>query len=225
MIRTATTAALLLAATAAIAQGPERRFDVKGFDAVELDSSDAIRVMRGARFSVTAAGDPRAVAALDVSVRGGTLRVDRRPGRYNDRGATVTVVMPALRAANLSGSGSIRVDGVASDGFTGRLGGSGSLILDTLAARTATFDLSGSGTISATGRADTVKLALGGSGRIDTRRLATRDITVDLGGSGAVTAAATTTAYVRAGGSGSVRIDGSATCTIRKGGTATVHCG
>jgi len=217
--------ALMLTATAAGAQSGERRFDVGGFDAVELASSDAVRVVAGGAFSVTATGDPRAVAALAITVRGGTLRVDRTPGRHADKGATVTVTMPALRMATLSGSGSIRADRVAGPAFTGHLGGSGGMTLTGMKVARASFDLDGSGSVVADGSAGAVAIDLGGSGRIDTRKLTTAAVTIDMGGSGSIAATATATAAVRAGGSGVVRVGGGARCDVRKGGSAIVHCG
>lgn len=216
--------AVLLATSPAPAQDGPRRFDVGRFDAVELASADRVRILPGTAVSVIADGDPRAVAALAITVRNGTLSVGRTPGIHRGRGATVTVTMPSLRAASLSGSGSIGVNGVAAPAFVGRLGGSGSMALAGLKAASVRLDLSGSGSIAANGTADTLAIRLGGSGQIDTRRLATPALTVDLGGSGAVAAAASRTAVVIAGGSGSVRVTGGPRCTVRKSGSASVRC-
>ncbi|WP_374293587.1 GIN domain-containing protein [Sphingomonas sp.] len=181
---------LLLAAASAGAQSGERRFNLDRFDAVELASPDAVRVVPGDAYSVTASGDPRAVAALAITVRGDTLHVDRTPGSHRDRGATVTVAMPAMRAAMLSGSGSIRASGIAGPAFTGRLGGSGSMVMTGMKVGRASFALGGSGSIVAEGAADAVAIDLGGSGRIDTGKLATPGVATDMGGSGAITATA-----------------------------------
>lgn len=228
MNRIALFATALLTASLAVpvaAQSGDRRFDVGRFDAIELTGSDDVRVVAGDTVSVVASGDPRAVAALAIEVRGDTLRVGRRPGNWRDKGALVTVTMPTLRAATISGSGGIRAAGIEGRAFTGRIGGSGGMTLAALRVGSVRFDLAGSGSIVADGSADSVAIDLGGSGNVDTRRLATPAVTVDIGGSGSVAATASRTAAVRAGGSGSVRITGGARCDVRKGGSGSVRCG
>lgn len=215
---------LLLTTTVASAQDGARRFDVTRFGAVELTSSDIISVVPGSTVSVVATSDPRAVAALAIDVRGDTLRVGRRPGNWRDKGALVTITMPTLCAARISGSGDIRAGAISGRSFAGSISGSGAL---TLADRveTARFDLSGSGSIVASGSAGGVAIDLGGSGQVDTHALATPALSVDLGGSGTVTAIASRTATIGSGGSGSVRVWGGPRCDVRKSGTATVRCG
>lgn len=214
-------------ATSAIAQSDAapRRFAVTGFDAIDLSGSDSIRVLPGATLSVIADGDPRAVAALAIDVRDGTLRVGRKPGNWRDQGARITVTLPRLRAARISGSGDIRVGAVAGRDFTGSISGSGTLAVTDLDAETARFALPGSGTITAAGRATQVAIALDGSGRIDTRALATPVVRVTMGGAGTIAATATRTADIAASGSGSIRVAGGATCAVRNSGAASVRCG
>lgn len=203
----------------------ERGFEPGSFTGVELAGSDRVQVTRGATVSVVASGDPRAVAALDIAVRGDTLRIARLPGTYSDRGTLVSVTVPGLRAASITGSGAMDITGVEGPGFTGSIAGSGALRVADLRARTVRFDLSGSGAISASGSADDVALDLGGSGSIDTRGLAVATLTVSAGGSGTVSATATRTVTIRAGGSGSVRVTGGARCDVAKGGSGSVRCG
>lgn len=216
---------LLAIAGTATAQSADRHFDVRGFDAVDLASSDTLRIMPGAAFSVFAEGDPRAVASLAIDVRGGTLHVGRTPGRHDDRGAMVTVTMPALRAMTLSGSGAIEAAGAGGNTITARLSGSGQVRLPNLHARQARVILDGSGSITATGQADRVSVDLGGSGHVEASELATSTLAVDLGGSGSVSAAAFSAASIKAGGSGSVRVSGHPACAVTKSGTARVTCG
>jgi len=217
--------ALLAIAGTAIAQPADRRFDVRGFDAVDLASSDTIRILPGNAFSVTAEGDPRAVETLAIDVRDGTLRVGRTLGRHADRGAILTVAMPAVRAMTLSGSGAIDAGGLGGERITARLSGSGQIRLPDLHAHQVRLVLDGSGSITAGGRADRVGIDLGGSGRVQAGTLATPSLAVALGGSGSVSATASAAASIRAGGSGSVRVSGHPTCAVTKSGTARVTCG
>lgn len=203
----------------------ERRFDPGSFTTIELAGSDRVQVTRSPTASVVASGDPRAVAALDIAVRGDTLRIGRLPGSYRDRGALVSVTVPMLRAASITGSGAMNIVGMEGPDFTGSISGSGAMRIADLHTRTVRFDLSGSGAISASGSADDAALELGGSGSIDTRGLAVSTLTVTAGGSGMVSATATRIATIRAGGSGSVRVTGGARCDVSKGGSGSVRCG
>lgn len=225
MTRLLPIALVLAIGTSASAQEGSRRFDLGGFDAVELDSSDSIRVLPGSNFAITASGDPRAVASLALAVHGSTLHVDRTPGQHSDRGAVVTVTMPALHAATLAGSGSITASQVQGRSFAGRVSGSGTMSLEGVAVAEARLVLSGSGAIVVGGRVGAVAIDLGGSGRIDTRRVATSALAVEFGGSGSVAATSTGTAQIRASGSGSVRVGGGARCDVRNSGAANVRCG
>ena len=201
-----------------------RRFDVAGFDAIDLTGSDDVRVVRSDSVSVVASGDPRAVAALMVTVDRGTLRISRKPGRWQDRGATVTVTVPSLRAATLSGSGAMDVGAMATT-FDARLPGSGELTLRDLHGETVRMELAGSGDLTASGTVRQADIRLAGSGDIDARALAVRDLSVDLGGSGTVRAQASDTASLSIGGSGDVTVAGHPRCTVRKSGSGTVRCG
>ena len=217
--------ALLAVAGTAVAQPAGRLFDLHGFDAVELASSDTIRIVPGSSFSVTADGDPRAVASLSIVASGGTVRVGRTPGRHDDRGAAVTIRMPMLRAITLSGSGAIEAGGAGRESLTARLSGSGQVRLPGLHARQVRLILDGSGSIATSGRAERVGIELGGSGQIEATALETPTLAVDLGGSGTVSATASSAASIKAGGSGSVRVTGHPTCAVTRSGAARVTCG
>lgn len=202
-----------------------KRFEVAGFDAIELAGSDNLRVVRSDGVSVVASGDPRAIDALRVTVEGGTLRVTRKPGTWQDRGAMVTVTVPSLRAATLSGSGDMEVEAATAPTFDARLAGSGDLILRGVRGDTMRVELAGSGDLTASGRARQVEIRAAGSGDVDARALEVRDLRVDVSGSGDVRAQASGTAGVSADGSGDVTVTGPARCTVRKGGSGDVRCG
>ena len=227
MPRFALLATLLIAGlpAAAPAQSGDRRFTVGRFDAIELTGSDNVRVLPGSAISVTASGDPRAVASLLIEVRGTALHIGRRPGTWRDKGATVTVTVPTVRAVSISGSGDMAVGRIVRPDFDGSVSGSGGLVLSDLRVRAARLQLGGSGSIAASGTAGQVSIDLGGSGSVDARRLAAPDVTVDLGGSGGVTAVASRTARVSVAGSGSVRVTGGARCSVSRNGSGTVSCG
>jgi len=207
-----------------IAQADERHFDVGRFDAIDLAGSDTVRVVAGNKFSVVATGEPTALAALWVRGRGATLRVARQEGRSHGRGAVLTVTMPSMRSAIISGSGAISIGPMTGPAFSGNISGSGSLKLTGLRVRTVRFGISGAGTIVAQGGAETVGIDLSGTGRVDSRELATPVVSVDMSGAGSILAAASRSATVRAGGSGKISVTGGARCEVHNGGGAVVRC-
>lgn len=255
LIRTLTTLAgcaalgssALMAATAARADasGGERRFDLSGFDAIALEGSDDVVVRTDGRPGAVATGDPRALAALRLEVRDGVLHVGRLRGSWHDRGAIVTVTVPALKAVSLAGSGNLDVGAVIAPAFEGRLSGSGDLRLGSLRARAARFRLSGSGDVTlagvstetlalglvgsgdvrAAGQAGQVAIDVSGSGDVDAARLSARDVTIGVAGSGDVSARASGQATIEARGSGDVTVTGGARCIVAKHGSADVRCG
>ncbi|MES2420968.1 MAG: head GIN domain-containing protein [Pseudomonadota bacterium] len=207
-----------------IAQADERRFEVGRFDAIDLAGSDTVRVVAGDAFSVVATGQPSAVAALAISVRDGTLRVARQAGRPHGRGAVLTVTIPSMRSAMISGSGEMSIGPMSVPAFSGSISGSGTLKLIGLRVRTVRFGISGAGTIVAQGSAETVGIDLSGTGRVDSRELATPAVSIDMSGAGSIFAAASQSATVRAGGSGRISVTGGARCEVRNGGGAVVRC-
>lgn len=248
----ATLAAALFAAGIAVAAAApsgapsgERRFAVHRFDAIDLAGPDNVRVVTGDTVSVVASGDPGALAMLRIDVRGTTLRIGRQPGRSQDRGALVTVTMPALRAATITGSGDMEAAAGPVARFAGRVDGSGTLRLRDLRTGEARIDIAGSGDVMldgvvrgplaialpgagdlvAIGKAGSVAIHLTGTGDVDAAGLATPTLGVDLSGTGNVKARASGTARIAASGTGGVIVAGHPRCTVRHNGLSTVRCG
>jgi hypothetical protein len=219
-------AATLLAAVppATAAPAAERRFTAAGFDAVALSGSDRMVVTAGPAVSIVATGDPDAIAALRIEARGGTLHVDRLPGSYRDRGATVTVTVPRLSKVTLDGSGSIRVRGAAGPRFVAEDHGSADIVIEDLRAAETRLSLQGSGSIVAAGSSAQLWIDASGSGSVDTTRLVVRDIDVTATGSSSIRARAAGRAAIDSAGSGSVSVDGTADCRVSKSGSGAVRC-
>lgn len=202
----------------------ERRFETGTFERIALESSDSVNVIQGDRFSITADGDPGAVAALVVERRDDVLHIDRVAGRSSDKGAMITVRMPRLAGASIHGSGAIRVGSMISPSFSGAVAGSGDLSLNDAQFEQAYFSISGSGEITAAGRAQRVNVNVGGSGRIDTHKLIVRDTIIAVHGSGDAYVTASHAATVSVGGTGRVKVVGGAQCSIDRHGDGIAKC-
>jgi hypothetical protein len=212
------------------APSARRDFTVGAFHSVSLTGSPDVVVTVGGRPSVRAEGDARMVERLDVRIVEGDLKIGFLEGSSfrsmfgHDRNVTIHVTVPSLAAANLTGSGDIRIDRVQGPNFAGLLSGSGDLEVGQMRVDAATFSLNGSGGIRAAGAARSSQLHLAGSGDIELSRLETSNATVALMGSGDIRARATESARVALMGSGDVTIAGPARCEIDKRGPGEVRC-
>jgi Putative auto-transporter adhesin, head GIN domain len=212
-------------------RGPDgtRSFAVGAFDAVSLEGSDDVHIVRGAAMSVVANGTPAVLDKLDIRVEGSTLKVGRKRSNWSmswqsDRGATITVTVPAITAAAVAGSGDMSVDTVNGDAFTAAVAGSGALRLASVAVKRAKLSVAGSGDLMAIGTADDSSLSTAGSGDIDAIRLASRRITASAVGSGNIQASASESATISIAGSGDVAVRGTEKCVISKIGSGDASC-
>jgi hypothetical protein len=209
----------------------ERDYQVGNFDRLELAGAYDVTVRTGAAPSVHARGNEKLLEQLVVEVRGGALNIhpEKRNGFHwgsFQRGkVALTVTVPALRGAEIAGSGDIRIDRVAGDRFEGGIAGSGDLTVDRIEVQNLKLGIAGSGGARAgAGRAVNAQYEIAGSGGIDAKGVAAETAKVSIAGSGDVSAQASKTAEVSIMGSGDVEISGGAKCTISKAGSGNVRC-
>lgn len=215
--------------------GPDttRKFALRDFDQVTLGGSDDVKVLYGRDFAVSATGPKEAVDALDIRQDGSTLLVTRLEEKgwkigWDKRNATalVTVTMPLIRSAALSGAGDMTIaSATPEDRFDAKLSGPGSMVIENSRAKAVDLSLTGAGNLKARGAADTLNAHLSGSGSMDAVALAAREVTVRLTGAGSITARASELATGTHSGVGNVDIAGTARCAVRKTGVGEVRCG
>jgi len=209
---------------------PQELSRLRDFDKIALAAPDHVVVRRGPAFSVTATGDARALARLELKVRDKTLEIGRKrdwrsimPGR--DGGATITVTLPALHEVALAGSGNMQVDELTGKSVEASVTGSGNLVIARVQADSVELASSGSGTLTASGLAREADLSVAGSGGIAAAGLATRAAELSLLGSGDAQLRVDGPAEVSIVGSGNATISGKARCTISRVGSGDVRCG
>lgn len=209
----------------------QRSFEVGNFDRIEVAGPYEVEVRTGGQPGVRASGSERDVERMAVEVRDGKLVIypQKRTmgfGWSRRRNVAVAVTVPALRGAEIAGSGGISVDRVAGDRFEGGVAGSGGLRLGQVDARQLKLAIAGSGGIrAASGRAGNAEYEIAGSGAIEAGGVAAETASIDIAGSGKVRANATRSASVDIAGSGDVRVTGGAKCTVSKAGSGDVRCG
>ncbi len=235
--------------TPAFAQGTTRDFAAAGFDRIAMRGCDNIVIAIGAGFAVSARGEAASLAAIGVSVRGGVLNVLRAAGSCDSRArkpaATITITLPALRAIDAGGTGSVRAGAIDAPVFEARMRGTGSLTIAGLRTGRAVIDVSGTGTatlnavraarlsltlggtgrILADGRADALAIIASGTGHVDTSTIMSRGLSIRASGTGSVRARVDGPAGVDASGIARVTVTGRPQCAVTKSGLARVTCG
>jgi hypothetical protein len=232
-------AIMLAAATMACApavgtpapDGPDgtRSFSVAGFDRIALKTSDRVEVRRGDTFSVTARGQEKVLASLELVNRDGVLVIGRKREeggwRWGDSdGARLAIVLPRLSGASVAGSGDMTIDR-ADGAFDGDVAGSGDLSIGRLSGDQARLAVAGSGTLSVAGEVGTVNASIAGSGDIRAEQLRATTASVSIAGSGNVGLDVNGTATVSILGSGNADLGRNARCTVNQRGSGKVRCG
>lgn len=206
----------------------QRTFQASGFDRVELAGPFNVVVTVGGAHSVRAEGDTGLMEHLDIRSESGRLRIDLEEGyNYSGEGGRVTihVTTPALTAADIAGSGDMRVSPFRSQSFAGSVAGSGNLVLERVDAERASFDIDGSGDVRGSGSARDTRIEVAGSGNVRLADLNAESTHVSIAGSGDAEVRAAREATVEIVGSGNVAVQGGARCSVSKLGSGEVSCG
>ena len=224
----ATAFAALCAAPAAAA---ERRFTVTDFDRILVDGPFHVTLSTGRSGSAVATGSSQALDRVSIEVQGRTLRV--RPNRsawggYPGEGAgplKIVLGTHELRAASVTGSGSIAIDKAKAMRFDVSVAGSGGIAIASLEADKLGIGLLGSGRIELGGKAKELRATVQGAGSLAAEALLTEDADINADTAGDIAVAVRRTAKVTSTGQGDTRIVGRPACTVRALGSGRVSCG
>lgn len=206
-----------------------RQFQVQGFDRVANAAPADVEISTGGEFAVNASGSQKLVDALDIRVENGVLRIrtkkDSRWGWSGNQGsAKVTIVMPRIQGASISGAGDMTIDRGVGD-FRGEISGAGDMTIGELKGGKVSLSISGAGDLGAAGTAEQANLVISGTGSVHGKELRTRFAKVTVSGTGSVDASVDGDADVVVSGVGSVDLGNRARCRIRKSGIGDVTCG
>ena len=207
----------------------DRNYQVGEFDRIELSGPYSATVRTGAGISVRARGNQKAIDNLEVVVEDGALVIRSKKKMSFSWGKSgkvaLDVTVPALRGAEIAGSGDMRIDRVAGDSFDAGIAGSGNLTVSNVEVNRLKMAIGGSGNAKAAGgRARSVEYSISGSGGIDAKGVTAETASVSIAGSGNVDGQATGTASVNISGSGNVGLTGGAKCTVSKAGSGNARC-
>jgi len=143
--------------------------DVGSFDSISLEGAARLEINIGEPMSVLVSGNQKAVARVETSVSGGTLRIKNKARDWvirNNPRLTVQVTLPKLESLELEGGTDVSLAGLH--------GG------DT------TIKAAGAVNIEAHGELDELTVRLAGAGHADLSKLAVTDAKVTVDGVGSV---------------------------------------
>ncbi len=193
---------------------------------VVLLGPDTVRIVTGDKLSITVDGDAQATDAMRFTLKGDTLGILRKNGKWDgdDERVTVNVTMPAPRKLTMAGSGRIDAADLAADEARVTIAGSGTVETARVATNSLKVEIAGSGSYRAAGNAKALKLSIAGSGDARLDALKVDDAKVDIAGSGDSSFASDGNVKANIMGSGEVRVIGRATCQVKTMGSGRLVC-
>ena len=211
------------------ASSPQDWAALKDFRRIDVTGPDNVVVTIGPKFTVTADGDPKSVALLDIRVKSDTLQIGRKSQKLWNRlsegkGVTIHVTLPAITAIDLTGSGDVTLDRAEGSDLALSLTGSGNLDIGQATLAKLEAEVTGSGNITLSGTADAGELAITGSGNIYAAGLKFGQAKAEILGSGDIGLASDGPVAIRIMGSGNVDVKGKAQCTTSAMGSGKAHC-
>ncbi len=201
---------------------------LKDFTAVDATGPDDVAITIGNGFSVKPEGDPKAIDKLDIRVEKGRLKIGRKSGTTglweSDKGATIRVTMPAVKALELTGTGEMSLDRAEGKALDLSLTGTGELKIAAVKLEELGAELTGSGDVELAGTVANAKFSTTGTGSVDAERLKAGKADIAVQGTGDVDLASDGAVAISIMGTGNVTVKGKAQCTIRRMGTGEARC-
>ncbi len=199
--------------------------EVSGFDSIEVDGSGEVNITQGGGETPTVETDDNVMEHVETEVRGGTLHLGFKPG-INLIDATrlvFTVGVDDLNGINVSGSGDVEADLLATDRLEIDVSGSGDVQIGDLTADTLTVKISGSGDVDLAGEATRQDISISGSGRYRAGDLASESADIDISGSGNATVWSTEALDASISGSGVVNYYGRPAISSSQSGSGELN--
>ncbi len=185
---------LALAATIASAEPGQvtQSRQVAAFHGIDLGGvlTVEVTIAPGQPASVQIVGDADLVDRVTATVKDGVLLLDTRDLHINHRNAHLRAIVsaPGLDALAISGTGGMKVTGIAGERLAVALSGTGSLTMQ--------------------GTTSELRATVSGTGDIAGGRLDAKDVVVQITGAGSARLHATRSVDARVGGVGSVTVHG-----------------
>jgi hypothetical protein len=220
-----------VAASATSAIAATKNYGLTSFDTVDVQGAYQISITLGTAVSAQAEGSQAALDSLEMLVIGNRLVIRERQNgaaqvRRDGRGPVKIYLKAAanLKSVNLSGSGSVAVNGLAGTKIQFALNGSGQIAASIKKADQIQLLVEGSGSVSLTGVARSMTTEFSGTGVIDASALLVRQLELRQSGAGNSRYTISEFATISASGMGNIEIAGRGLCRIQKDSGANIQC-
>jgi hypothetical protein len=191
---------------------------------VVLSGSGNLTVVQGDVPDLVVTADDNLLPFIVTETTRGRLHITTRSGYKLQPHAPIafTLTVPRLEKVTVSGSGSVKMDGISGENLSVRLTGSGHASLRDLTCKSLSVTLTGSGTAAATGLAEKLTVRVSGSGEFDGAALMNVTGDVQVTGSGKAAVWSVNALKARVSGSGDVLYKGTPKLEKRVSGSGTV---
>ncbi len=165
----------------------EKKFDLKGFDKVEVGGAFIVTIRKGSSFEVIADTDNQSdLDDIDFDIRNNTLEIGHKDKfSFSRRHETVriNITMPSLEGLDISGASTIKVIGFKdkSTDLDIQLSGASKAAID-VEVRKIEFDASGASKADLRGSAERVNMDVSGACQIDAKRMEINQARADASG-------------------------------------------
>ena len=145
-----------------------REFSLTGFTGIQAAVGFVVQASKSSSYRVQLTADDNLWEYLDVSVSGGTLHLQSKPGvNILNAHLQAVVTLPSLKNLDFSGaaSGNLK-DFNSTDSLRVKISGAGMITMDNVKFGSTTFDISGAGELSGTAATSDIKFTVSGAGRV-----------------------------------------------------------
>lgn len=223
--------AIALLSAGAPAHAAEKTIGLTSFEEIVVSGDFVVEVVTASPLRAVVTGSTVALDRVEVRSSGGILTIsDKRYASNRERGAnigavTIRVNAARVRAATLTGAGSLTIDRITGAAVALKLRGPGALTVRNIAADRMALAVVGNGKVTLAGTIKSGAANVSGAAVVDASALKTTDLTVTSEGAGDQQYQASRSAQGQMRGIGRVQISGKAKCTIQNQGNGTLECG
>lgn len=174
------------------------------FSEVVIDTVGEVRLVPGSDFGYSLQAAPQVLKALEFKVTKNVLHIAAKTSFQTDAPVRMTITLPQLDRADLSGSANVDSGVPTGRKFTLSVSGAGNYVGREANCNLAVIDVSGSGEANLAGRCAELQLKVSGAGDAKLRQFWVDTATVTNDGSGNCEVAVSKTLHARIGGSGDI---------------------
>jgi Putative auto-transporter adhesin, head GIN domain len=204
-------------------QNDERDFAILDFDRIDMGDAFVITVEQSPVYSVHVRGDRRNLDDLAVVKIGSTLNVHYGNHREHEHTTYITIRMPVIKGANLSGASSSTISGFKGvDGMELILSGAAISQLN-IELKLLTINLSGASRLTVSGKTDAITAKASGASELYAYSFSAIAADVDASGASKVNVYASQSLKAVASGAGIIYYRGEPSVNVSVSGAGLVQ--